>query len=180
MLENGRMSDKSVHFYINGLALLAICTHRLDLIQLIDTLTAGYNIEMPDIAKWPNTLSLQLNDMEFPTGMCYPSVFRERRKLKISIRLPHGNGMSTDRLTIPAIFLKLIIIDNTKINTLKDRIIHHLHFINRLQFTYLKRIAILDVYTQIQSKAWSKVVFTRSLELPFRVGSPILEKDSDA
>ena len=90
MLDNERLSDLSVHFSVNGLALPAICPYPLDLIKLTDKLTKGCVIAMPDMTKWPRKLTLQLNAMDFPqTYATRPSLARDvDRKLAFDFQPP--------------------------------------------------------------------------------------------
>jgi hypothetical protein len=73
MTTNERLSTQSTDFFVNGIALPALCTRPIDVVYLHNMLTAKCKVQMPEPTEWTQKLELSVNGLQYPMDMCFPS-----------------------------------------------------------------------------------------------------------
>jgi hypothetical protein len=128
MTPNERLSDQTTEFFVNDVALPALCTRPVDVVYLHNMLTRTCKLQMPEPTEWTQQLNLIVNDLQYPMDMCFPSHNEILHGPQINIRLPHVNEAYSNISTSPATFFVVVVPSSCTIQTMTDHVIALLNF----------------------------------------------------
>ena len=131
MTPNERLSDQSTDFFVNGVALPAMCTRPVDVVYLHNMLTTTCKLQMPEPTEWTENLKLRVNNLQYPMDMCFPSHNEILHGPQINIRLPHMDEAYSDISTSPATFFAVLVPSSCTIQTMTDHVIALLNYHRR-------------------------------------------------
>ena len=131
MTPNERLSDQTTEFFVNDVALPALCTRPVDVVYLHNMLTRTCKLQMPEPTEWTQQLNLIVNDLQYPMDMCFPSHNEILQGPQINIRLPHVNEAYSNISTSPATFFVVVVPSSCTIQTMTDHVIALLNFHRR-------------------------------------------------